>query len=63
MLQGGGCVKRRLEGHGVVECVGRAARDGCVVLSMQGLDEVKTVRGLMEDPRYLWLQVDVGRGR
>ena len=27
---------------------------------MWQVDDVKSVRGLMEDPRCLWLQVDMG---
>ena len=42
--------------------MGWAAKDGCVVLGMQKMDEVKMVRGLMEDPKCLWLQVDIGGG-
>ena len=42
--------------------VGRAARDGNVVADMQCEDVVKTIRGLMNDPRCLWLQVDVSGG-
>ena len=42
--------------------VGREARDGNVILDMQNVDEVRTIRGIMEDPRCLWLQVDVCGG-
>ena len=42
--------------------VGRAARDGCVVLGMQKTDEVVSIRRLMEDPGCLWLQIDVSGG-
>ena len=33
--------------------VGRSARDGCVTPNMQSEDDVKTVRGLMDDPRCM----------
>ena len=42
--------------------VGRAVRDGCVSVGIQSVDEVKTVRGIMENPRCLWLQIDVSGG-
>ena len=42
--------------------VGRAARDGCVVVDMQNLDEVKMVRRIMKNPKCLWLHVDVSGG-
>ena len=43
--------------------VGRAARGGCVIPNMQNEDDVKSIRGVMEDPKCLWLQVDVSGGR
>ena len=42
--------------------VGRAARDGYVVVDMQNLDEVKTVWRIMENLKCLWPQVDVSGG-
>ena len=42
--------------------MGRAARDGCVIVDMQSVHKVKTIRRLMEDLRCVWLQVDVGGG-
>ena len=39
--------------------VGRAARGGCVIPDMRSKDNVKSIRGIMEDPRCLWLQIDV----
>ena len=42
--------------------VGRAARGGCVIPDMQCVDDVKSVREIMEDPKCLWLQVDVSGG-
>ena len=42
--------------------VGRSARGGCVIPDMQGEDNVKTIRRLMDDPRCMWLQVDVCGG-
>ena len=33
--------------------VGREARDGCVGVDIQKADDLKMVRGLMEDPRCL----------
>ena len=42
--------------------VGRAARDGCVIVNMQNVDKVKSIRGIMEDLGCLWLQVDMGGG-
>ena len=42
--------------------VGREAREGNVILDMQGVDNVKTVRGLIENPKCMWLLVDVGGG-
>ena len=42
--------------------VGRAAREGCVRPNMLVEADVQTVRGIMEDPKCMWLQVDVGGG-
>ena len=42
--------------------VGRTARGGCVIPDMQCEDDVKSIRGIMEDPKCLWLQVDVSGG-
>ena len=42
--------------------VGRLARDGCVAVDMQCEDVVKSIRGLMDNPECLWLQVDVSGG-
>ena len=55
--------KDGLQGVELLNGMGRAVRNGCVVLGMQKEDEVRTVRGLIEDPWCLWLQVDVGGGR
>ena len=42
--------------------VGREAREGNVIVDMQNVDEMRTVRGVMENPKCLWLQVDVSGG-
>ena len=42
--------------------VGRKAREGCVVPNMQCVDDMKSIRGVMDDPKCLWLQVDVSGG-
>ena len=42
--------------------VGREARAGCVVPNMQGEDDVKMIREIMDNPKCMWLQVDVGGG-
>ena len=42
--------------------VGRFARDECVVADMQCEDVVKSIRGLMDNPKCLWLQVNVSGG-
>ena len=42
--------------------VGKVAREGCVRPNMQVEADVKRIRGIMEDPKCMWLQVDVGGG-
>ena len=42
--------------------VGREARDGNVIVDMQNVDKVRSIRGIMEDQKCLWLQVDVSGG-
>ena len=42
--------------------VGRVARAGCVIPNMQYEEDMKSIREAMEDPKCLWLQVDVGGG-
>ena len=42
--------------------VGRAVRDGRVIPDLQWEDDVKSIWGIKEDPKSLWLQVDVSGG-
>ena len=42
--------------------VRRLARDGCVVADMQYEDVVRSIKKLMDNTEYLWLQVDVSGG-
>ena len=51
-----------LRGVEWLNSVGRRARVGCVIPNMQKEDDVKSVRGMMNDPKCIWLQVDVGGG-
>ena len=51
-----------LRGVGWLNGVGRTAREGCVRPNMQVEADVQSVRGMMEHPLCLWIQVDVGGG-
>ena len=42
--------------------VARGAREGCVRPNMQVEADVKTIREILEGPKCMWLQVDVGGG-
>ena len=46
-LETGGVSVDNLRGVEWLNGVGRAAREGCVVVDMQRKDDVKTVRGIM----------------
>ena len=50
-----GVSKDHLKGVERFNGVGRAARDGSVVVDMQSVDEVRTIRGIMENTKCLWL--------
>ena len=57
-----GVSKDDLRGIEWLNVVGRAVRDRCVIVDMQNVDEVMTIQRIMEDPKCLWLQVDVVGG-
>ena len=50
-----GVSKDDLRGVEWLNGVGRAARNRCVIVDMQKVDEVKMIRRIMEDPKCLWL--------
>ena len=57
-----GVSKDDLRGMEWLNGVGWAARNGCMIVDMQKVDDVKMVRGIIEYLGCLWLQVDMGGG-